>query len=906
MRRWNLAIWALVLAALLTGRVGAQAVGGLQPDSGRDCAACHLEWAESFKQPGARLLVNRPDKPVVAESEMCLSCHDGSVADSRREVWLEHSHKTGLAPSTGMTVPQQLPLEDGKLACRTCHTAHAAGVSGTLKDAVFLRMKNDEGQLCKACHAEQAQGPELGNHPLTKLPWKLPDSLAQAGAHAGTGNEQVVCQSCHLAHGSKKDHMLVLGTESSQLCLTCHEKMRPAMWDSSHEHPQNPPIRSDAHRRAIAQMGTKIGADGTLICLSCHKMHKGKSGKAMLAETMDDSKLCIRCHEDRAALVGSGHDLRKSAPNELNRLGKTAQQSGPCGACHSFHAYAREPAPAEGDPQGLCRTCHAEGKVAAKHTGLPFSHPSDIEDGHLPKDAKLALYPSAKDSKRKAVACLSCHNPHEVAQPHFLRMTNDQLCANCHAGKVETMAGPHDFTKKPMQNARGRSVEQTGKCGFCHSVHNANGPVMWVATKNAPQGTNELCTECHRAEGLAGKKPAAMFNHPTGPSARPTTRPANLALPLYNAQGHQTDSGSVACGSCHDVHTSGKRAKHLLRSADATSLCTQCHPSQAQMAGSMHDVRSSTKPWPGKSKGDLCTGCHDPHNNDPAQGTWTVAVDQHYKGGDAACVACHANHGWTQGNGNFKIGEVVHPQLVKPDSEARNLPHGFPLKQGPNSPAPDTLMCKTCHNPHSPPEALHLLRIKKDESPFNVCLQCHAEPRYVVKSMHSPDLIGTDEKHLSHGCLPCHATHAVKGSSRTLLWAAKTNLQGRTPSERLCLGCHSQAGGAKDPLVMRHPETALKKLTDVIKNPSELQKKLSAIDQITCSTCHLPHGKEPPIDPNAPVQSRRVRLSQSKPMLRANVDREICSTCHGIDSARVYLYFHNPKKRAEVLKYIGQ
>lgn len=890
----------------------AQHVAQLQPNSGRDCAVCHLEWVDSFNLPRSITLMDKPAKPQAAESDMCLGCHDGSVADSRREVWLEHSHKTNVTPSAGMTVPQELPLEDGKLACRTCHSAHAADGSVNFQDIVFLRVKNDTGQLCKSCHTDKNQGPEAGSHPLTHLDAKLPKVLADAGSHAGADQRQVVCQTCHAAHGSRTDHLLVMSADSNQLCVTCHDQIRPAMWraDRAHEHPQSPPLRTASQRQAIKDMGTRMGPDNTLVCLSCHKVHHGQAGRAMLADTLADSRMCIRCHEDRANMANSAHDLRKMAPQERNALGQTPQQSGPCGSCHTFHSYARAATPNNGDPQGVCTTCHDEGQVAAKHTGQPFSHPSDIEEGHLPKDIKLALYPSRLDPKKKSVACLSCHDPHQMKQPHFLRSTGDELCANCHGDKVQTMAGDHDFTKnKDLKNARGRTGQEAGKCGFCHAVHNANGPAMWVATPNTPANPDALCAECHRPGAVAADHPVAKFNHPTGPDAKPTAVPANPNLPLFNAQAHPTSSGFVSCASCHDLHQSGKASKNYLRTAGVTDLCLGCHAEKGQIAGGLHDATTQTaKPWPGNKKKptDLCTGCHKPHSNDEQRQRWAVAPQFAIGNSDAYCAGCHPNSAPTADHQQPKIGAMMHPQTVPADSATRKVAHNLPLEQTKASQSPDTIVCKTCHDPHTNGGVQHLLRTRQGAIAHELCLSCHQEPQFVLNSMHSPELLDP-EKPVGHACHPCHATHAVKGSGKTLLWAARKNPNGATPSEQLCLGCHSPAGGAKVPSVVRHPETALKKLTEATTQPTELQKKLAAIDQITCSTCHLPHGRDiaAPTAPETTQPVATAHRSAIKPMLRPDVDREICATCHGFDSTRVYLYFHNPKKRDSIKRLMG-
>src|SRR6478736_7607918 len=110
--RWR-SLATLVIACVICRACLAQ-LGTIPPKTGRDCTVCHLEWIESFKARDRVLLLDAPDRSTVADANACLDCHDGSVADSRRSVWVEHSHSVGVALSRGMNVPKELPLDDGK------------------------------------------------------------------------------------------------------------------------------------------------------------------------------------------------------------------------------------------------------------------------------------------------------------------------------------------------------------------------------------------------------------------------------------------------------------------------------------------------------------------------------------------------------------------------------------------------------------------------------------------------------------------------------------------------------------------------------------------------------------------------------------------------------------------------
>ncbi len=778
-------------------------VRSLQPDSGRDCAVCHVSWVDSYKRSDAVLLMDKPADSLVSESETCLGCHDGSVADSRRRVWLEHGHQTGITPPADMKVPEMLPLNDGKLACRTCHTAHSGAGPETLASSIFLRMRNDSSQLCQSCHTGHTKGPELGTHPIGGMPWPVPKELIAAGARPGPDPQRLICQTCHTPHGAREEHLLVMGTQSSQLCLTCHAKLRPGFWrpDTGREHPQNPPLSSDAQRQAIRDLGTKTGPGDTLICLSCHKLHHGRAGRSMLADTQHDSSMCLRCHPGRAtmfttvhdllvdsngcsadtlhdsslclrchpgrtSLFSTVHDLRTSAPNERNRLGEKPEESGPCGACHSFHQFARRPDPQPLDPTGLCATCHQQGQCAEKASGLPFSHPTDVQQKDLTGTLKLILYGQPDDPEKKSLACLTCHDPHETQHPHFLRGDPENVCAACHSEKVAALPAAHDFTThSELKNARQRTGVETGKCGFCHGVHNALGPKMWIATTQADAGADGGCVACHQAGGMGSAKIAPELRHPHGPSSGEKTAAMECKLPLFNETGQRSETGFVTCASCHDPHGGLTGSTEMLRQTDA----------------------------------------HD--------GT-------------------------------------------------------------------------------------------------TLCAQCHAEAKIIHASMHNSAALAAHFENTRY-CNPCHTTHAHDGvPAADGMWAAPLGPLSQAPGIEKCTGCHGLGGAATRITPTVHPAVALQNLNDT-ETPGCLplvgpDGQLGVRDgSITCQTCHLPHGNPSRVvdDPTVTNDAGDIteltleQLRGLKPMIRPFEPPNLCTTCHGFDAMRRFLFYHAPSKR---------
>lgn len=680
------------------------------PRQPKSCTVCHIEWMHpSATGTSTTLLKPLPDdafEPAVSRPEMCLSCHDGSVGDSRRRVWQEHGHQTGVELPASMRAPADLPLANGRISCRTCHSAHASGQSGDMATAIFLRRTGAGGELCGACHIDKTGGPAAGAHPVGGMPWAIPEELIEAGARQGPNPRELTCSVCHMAHGSRQDHLLVLGADGGQLCLSCHAKLRPGLWrtDAAREHPQTPPLSNDLQRQAIAAMGTRIGADDTLTCLSCHKIHHGVTDRYLLADTLTDSRLCIRCHPEREQMTNSGHDLRQSAPSERNRLGQTPAQSGPCGACHSFHQYARRPDPQPADVAGTCATCHQTGRCAEKVTGLPFGHPLELAANRVPSGRLFTLSTTQPAGSRRLV-CVSCHDPHRTDHSRFLVDQNDRICGECHQNQVARLAGSHDFgNRTEMRNAHDRGPAETGRCGFCHGIHGTTGPLLWSATSKQPEKPDEMCLACHADHTHAAARPSPTLHHPSGPSTAGKAASTDSRFPLYDDRCRQSSDGFVSCASCHDVHGDSGDGVALMRGDGrntSPTVCLSCHQDTRHIEGTMHAQEFMQRHLTAVNDHRttrFCAPCHAVHG-DPSQqrvaGRLPEAFDL-YPSDMRLCLECHA-----VGSHKAVVRITWHPAIPMRNVAAADQPGFLPLADDQGRLGEEgRITCQTCHLPH--------------------------------------------------------------------------------------------------------------------------------------------------------------------------------------------------------------
>jgi predicted CXXCH cytochrome family protein len=666
----------------------------------RNCTICHIEWmpqyAENIGQPLVELPPASPEQPLVSRSETCLSCHDGSVVDSRRRVWDRHGHFTGVEPPDTMKVPEYLPLVEGRVACRTCHSAHTTGTpTGNIAEAVFLRVPNRASELCISCHGDKTRGPELGTHPTGGMPWAVPQELIRAGAKVGPNPRELTCQVCHTPHGSSNDHLLVMGVESNQLCLSCHEQMRPGMFrEGDHsEHPLRPVVNAE-QKTAIQRLETRLGPEDRLICLSCHRLHHGKGRRFMLAAELTDGQMCLSCHSDKNSVVGTRHDLRTNRPDERNRLGMTAESGGPCSSCHMFHRYARAPEFDEADPSGHCVTCHQPGRVAAG--AVP---------GHSRHDG--------------LVRCEQCHNPHTPGNGSFLPGRPVDVCSECHAEQAKLVGGAHDISVHAVGGWPDAAQAVNDPCLSCHRPHqDPTAGFFRVRPAADTHGTDAVCIGCHR-EAAWGGSASITAMHPL--RGDPLKNPHGL--PLVEDSG---DAASrIGCNTCHNPHAQASHLGKLLRTADgesASSLCLRCHTDMAHVrftghseeslshAGldsvacgpchQMHGLPDSMLPgrlWP-KSllAGQFGDSLADSHGADshPAAGARAMKTV-----GDPFCTACHR-----VGGAAPAPAVATHP--VVPLMQVAGMAGPLPLFDADGQvSASGSITCRTCHVPHGQLEA---------------------------------------------------------------------------------------------------------------------------------------------------------------------------------------------------------
>ena len=207
------------------GPAGASAASTDSPHAHPDrCAACHRAGADS-----------------VPTMDTCRSCHP--TADM---------HPVGIAPEA-TTLPAGWPLEDGGIACATCHAEPACDVEREqtrpwLRGGVPDRITT----FCTRCHTGDG---------LKRIDPHHPD--------AALGTEDPSCASCHTAVPAPgaSPEAAELRSSPSTSCAVCHDgEHHPG----AAEHlgvssaPSDPPLPLDGDR---------------VRCWTCHDVHAHRSAQ---------------------------------------------------------------------------------------------------------------------------------------------------------------------------------------------------------------------------------------------------------------------------------------------------------------------------------------------------------------------------------------------------------------------------------------------------------------------------------------------------------------------------------------------------------------------------------------------------------------------------------------------------
>jgi predicted CXXCH cytochrome family protein len=720
--------------------------------SKRDCAICHVMWLEEFRadketliewQPGNVLM--KDTQGVVSSEDICYSCHDGYVNDSRHIAWKYKNHKTFVKPSENVEISVPFTLStDGEIYCGTCHTPHATGAAeeGDLSGlSFFLREKNVDSSLCEKCHIKQADSKKNFNHPLHIRKEDWPDELFELGSIKAGDRKKLICQTCHMVHGAKGEKIVITENKSSELCIICHDKQKQLI-NSKHDLRLTLPDVKNLKQQLPSESGP---------CGACHVPHDAINKRLWARKLVPgnlSAQMCLTCHGPKN-IYNVKQIGQHSHPVNVETSGKNATPS-------ELPLFSKSAARQPGG-RIQCFTCHAV------HQWDPNS-PVNTGGKDIEGDAATS----------------------------FLRISNSRsstLCLDCHAGKMQILSSDHnlEITAPEEKNISGYTPKTSGPCGACHIPHNASGNWLWAKEFTGERDlVTQLCTGCHNKNGAAKAKLIGDNDHPVDVTldrltAYRTDLPAARNLPLYNSQGRQKANEKLACMTCHEPHIwdpknpqpvpsygyenmEGDNTNSFLRRVNAPSsvLCEICHADKARVAGTAHDL-NVTAPEAQNLPGQIviesgsCGACHLVHNSPYKVKLWARPlgrVKKHQGVMDALCTGCHSKRDMAP----KKVPLTAwHPRekLIMNTTQLNKKGTDYSPLFDDNGKETDVgnISCPSCHNAHqwsflvkekstdNNPEGRGADRFLRTASKNTLCVYCHgseAISRYLY--FHEPHL----------------------------------------------------------------------------------------------------------------------------------------------------------------------
>lgn len=683
----------ICLIVIFSGLFIPSASLAMEMSSKRDCAICHIMWLNDFRtdqktliewQPGNVLM--KDTQGVVSSEDICYSCHDGYVNDSRSIVWKNFRHKVFVKPSENVRIPSNLPLSNrDEIYCGTCHSAHGVGAGHDPERpgfTSFFREPEVDSNLCERCHVNETDFRRTGGHPLKTAPEKPPGFLVGMGAKLGRKGGKIICQTCHKVHGALGEKITVVENRGSEMCMLCHDRQK-LLIGTKHDLRVSLPEEKNIKGRTPSESGP---------CGACHAPHRSAGNKLWAGRygTGDTAtRMCTACHD----------------PN----LGRPAKHIGD-------HSH-----PVNVDP----------GAEYAAGGGLPL-YSADLTKG-----------------RRGRIQCFTCHDVHRWApgstddrggnnvegdaSNSFLRLSNassSDLCIACHRDKIQTITSDHNLTvtapeEKNIQNA---NAWVSGPCGACHVPHNAAGKRLWSRPVAADENPSvRMCTGCHRPDGAARAKPVGDNDHPVAVNFENFEK-IDDRLPLFGTDGGTGPRTTILCLTCHEPHTwdprksgvipdyryknmEGDAADSFLRKANfpSSDLCKICHADHARIDGTPHDLNVTAPQAKNllgqtvKSSGQ-CGACHLVHNSPNRLKLWARPygpISEEQGPMDALCTSCHR----TGSNAQNKIPRTaVHPKGKLINNilwfDKKNKDYTLIFDKNGREVNTGDISCPSCHNAH--------------------------------------------------------------------------------------------------------------------------------------------------------------------------------------------------------------
>jgi predicted CXXCH cytochrome family protein len=526
-----------------------------------------------------------------ARPDFCLYCHaPHSGIGGRTPLWNQtlstQVYTTYTSTTAQNTATQPAPGADSSL-CLSCHDGTVA--PGTT--AVYGRVS-----MNGAMYTADVFGTNLQpSHPVSlALPMKDSPDLASSVVSQGktmdpTGAVHLVkgnieCTSCHDPHVQARDlisqNFLVRDSSSGQMCLACHDPNRQVSGQINALSGWATSVHNTATNKISPQ--ANVGSYGTVAqaaCIACHTPHNAPGAARLLRGANEQD--CIACH-------GGGSNI-SPAPLDVFSEYASPKVGHPLPSANNPHDPS-EAAVLNNNRHSTCVDCH---DAHSSNPVTAFAPPPAIRAsqssiaGISATDGVTVLRPAVNQYEN----CLRCHglssgktvNPIYGYLPARVVSAGDPL--NLIPQFAVTATSSH-----PVTHTRSSSLPQPS---LLPNMLNLDG-----TTQGRVMGTQIFCTDCHNSDdnrefgGTGANGPhGSIYSHILERRYQfsQSTAPGQLITNLAPNPDLSVNGPYALCGKCHDLANQIMKDTSFTQHSshiNAGFSCSVCHTAHGMGAAS--------------------------------------------------------------------------------------------------------------------------------------------------------------------------------------------------------------------------------------------------------------------------------------------------------------------------------
>lgn len=472
---------------------------------------------------------------AITETDICKFCHMPHIENPTAPMWNRDDPGVAYTLYNSSTLEALPGQPDGtSIMCLSCHDGTIA--LGNIKSQTA---NIDFTSATNKSHGKSNLSTDLrDDHPISFVyDAHLADADGELVQPASISppvyieKNKVQCTSCHDPHKNANSKFLVVSTQFSALCKSCHEKK---YWSTS------------SHQSSTANWnGTTPdpwpNSDYTTVeenaCASCHWSHNS-GGIPFLLKYQPEESNCLDCHNGNVAETNIQAQLTKMYGHNVYGYTGTHDPKEPstvldkhveCNDCHNPHASNNIKANAP-NANGFL-----EGVKGINQNGAPVD-PIQFEYEvcyrcHADNPATRPAQPRVEIQNNVRLE-FDLSNPsfHPVSGPgvnsnvpSLIKPLNENsmiYCSSCHASDGRSSpSGPHGSIYpqilKYRYSTRVNTIESAMAYKLCYSCHSRS---SILNNESFPEhethitGLNTPCIACHDSHGISNTQGNSINN----------------------------------------------------------------------------------------------------------------------------------------------------------------------------------------------------------------------------------------------------------------------------------------------------------------------------------------------------------------------------------------------------------